>query len=59
MTKSTEKCSICDKPLDDDNCYGTKDFPLCRYHQGRMTQLLNYFATGKIKTVDEVENIRE
>ncbi|MEM2111484.1 MAG: hypothetical protein QXX08_06365 [Candidatus Bathyarchaeia archaeon] len=32
MGEILEFCELCDAPLDADNCYGEKDFPLCRYH---------------------------
>lgn len=30
--KTWAYCSLCDAPLDADNCYGEDDFSLCRYH---------------------------
>lgn len=37
-------CSLCDAPLDADNCYGEDDFPLCRYHHEKFGLAVAYLT---------------
>jgi hypothetical protein len=43
--KILEYCSICDAPLDADNCYGTDDYPLCREHHEKFYDAVDFMLT--------------
>lgn len=47
MSESVEHCELCGAPLDADNCYGNDDFRLCRFHYQKLTDLVNFMATGQ------------
>jgi len=52
-----EYCSLCEEPLDADNCYGTNDFPLCKYHHEKYTRSL-YFLLSCEKTGEAQMQLR-
>ena len=55
---SNEKCSICDVVLNDDNHYGTEEYPLCRYHHGKFNELLYLLVMGEVKIEDEIDRMK-
>jgi hypothetical protein len=42
----TERRQICGIKLDDDNCYGTADYPLCSIHHEAFGFTVAIFALG-------------
>lgn len=45
-----EHCELCGVELDADNCYGTNDFTLCRYHHEKFYDLLNFLLSPFLAT---------
>ena len=55
MSVTIEKCELCGVGLDADNCYGTDDFPLCRYHHEKFYDLLNFLLTPPKEKITQPE----